>query len=82
MTSLPQVLVNVRIDERRPRPRSTLWPTTSRPAEGRLGDRRAGCWCGLSGTEPLIRVMVEAPSEAEAETEAATLADAVHRIAG
>ncbi len=80
MTSLPQVLVNVRIDERRPDLVDDLVDDIA-AAERRLGDR-GRVLVRLSGTEPLVRIMVEAPSEAEADTEAATLADAVHRIAG
>lgn len=34
-----------------------------------------------SGTEPLIRVMVEAPTPERAQQEADTLADAVRRLA-
>ena len=34
--------------------------------EAELGER-GGCSCAASGTEPVVRVMVEAPTEAEAE---------------
>ncbi len=80
MTSLPQVLVNVRIDERRPDLIDDLADDIA-ATERRLGDR-GRVLVRLSGTEPLVRIMVEAPTEAEAHTEAATLADVVRRIAG
>ncbi len=79
MTVLPQVLVNVRLDERDPDLLDRIADDVA-AAEQRLGD--AGrVLIRPSGTEPLIRVMVEAPTEAAARTEADTLADAVRRVA-
>ena len=79
MTSLPQVLVNVRLDERPPGLLEAL-ATDVTAAERRLGDE-GRVLVRLSGTEPLVRVMVEAPTESGARAEADTLADAVRRIA-
>ena len=80
MTSLPQVLVNVRVATRMP------------DAADRLADEIAAAQLDLgasgrvlvraSGTEPLVRVMVEAPTHARAEHVAATLADAARRLVG
>jgi phosphoglucosamine mutase len=78
MTSLPQVLVNVEVagspDERRgigERIASHLAAAEERLAErGRILVRP-------SGTEPLVRIMVEAESDAEATAIAEGLADAV-----
>ena len=79
MTSLPQVLVNVRLDRRDPGLLDALAPDIA-ASEKRLGS--AGrVLVRASGTEPLIRVMVEAPTEELAQHEADTLADAVRRLA-
>ena len=80
MTSLPQVLVNVRLEERRPDLVEAMEDDVA-AAERRLG---AGgrVLVRLSGTEPLLRVMVEAPTEDQARAEAAALAEAAHRLAG
>jgi phosphoglucosamine mutase len=72
MTRLPQVLVNVRVAgvvdlERAP----GLWETV-RQVEADLGDR-GRVVVRSSGTEPLVRVMVEAPTEAEAAASAARI---------
>jgi phosphoglucosamine mutase len=80
MTSLPQVLVNVRLERRDPDLVERL-ATDVAAAESRLGDE-GRVLVRPSGTEPLIRVMVEAPTEDRARTEAETLADAVRRLAG
>ncbi|MFP5321745.1 MAG: phosphoglucosamine mutase [Acidimicrobiia bacterium] len=80
MTSLPQVLVNVRLDERDPDLVERLAGDIT-AAEQRLGDE-GRVLVRPSGTEPLIRVMVEAPTEARAQQEADELADAVRRLAG
>ncbi|HEX4901384.1 MAG TPA: phosphoglucosamine mutase [Acidimicrobiales bacterium] len=79
MTSLPQVLVNVRLAQRDPDLVERLAPEVGE-AESRLGDE-GRVLVRASGTEPLIRVMVEAPTEARAQAEADALADAVRRLA-
>jgi phosphoglucosamine mutase len=69
MTRLPQVLVNVRlagpVDLDRPSIRDTV-----QQVEAELGDR-GRIVVRPSGTEPLVRVMVEAPTESEASAAAA-----------
>lgn len=75
MTSLPQVLVNVRLDERRDGLLEDLAPDIA-AAEARLGSH-GRVLVRASGTEPLIRVMIEAPTEDQARAEADLLADAV-----
>ena len=42
----------------------------------------AACWSGPPGTEPLIRVMVEAPSEEETEAVCANLCRVVEQALG
>lgn len=80
MTSLPQVLVNVRLSERDPGVIDVLADDIA-ATEARLGsDGRV--LVRASGTEPLIRIMIEAPTEGEATREAEGLADAVRRITG
>jgi phosphoglucosamine mutase len=79
MTSLPQVLVNVRLAQRDADLLDRLAGDIAE-AEARLGDE-GRVLVRPSGTEPLIRVMVEAPTSERAEHEAETLADAVRRLA-
>ena len=80
MRSLPQVLVNVRLDQRDATLVERLADDVA-AAEQRLGDE-GRVLVRPSGTEPLIRVMVEAPTHERAQTEADTLAEAVRRLAG
>ncbi|HSP04954.1 MAG TPA: phosphoglucosamine mutase [Acidimicrobiales bacterium] len=80
MTSLPQVLVNVRLERRDPDLVERLAGDVVE-AEARLGDD-GRVLVRPSGTEPLIRVMVEAPTAEQAQQEADTLAAAVRRLAG
>ncbi len=75
MTRLPQVLVNVDIGRRRVDIDHLLDPIAAEAAD-RLGDR-GRVLLRASGTEPLVRVMVEAESHAEAESLAAELAEQV-----
>ncbi|MCB0987090.1 MAG: phosphoglucosamine mutase [Acidimicrobiales bacterium] len=79
MTRLPQVLVNVRTERRDPHLTEKVAPQVQ-AAEAELGDS-GRVLLRASGTEPLIRVMVEAPTEEKARAVADTLADAV-RAAG
>lgn len=77
MTSLPQVLVNVRVAQRVPDAAELLADDVARAelalgGEGRILVR-------VSGTEPLIRVMVEAPTADRADEVAADLAAVVQR---
>ncbi len=75
MTSLPQVLVNIRLAERREGLLDDLADDIA-AAEARLGSH-GRVLVRESGTEPLVRVMVEAPTEQQARIEAEALADAV-----
>lgn len=75
MVRLPQVLVNVRTARRDPGLLAALAPDVA-AAEARLGDR-GRVLLRASGTEPVVRVMVEAPTEEEARSVADELARAV-----
>jgi phosphoglucosamine mutase len=80
MTRLPQVLRNVRVAERDPAVAERLaGPIAS--VEARLGDH-GRVLVRPSGTEPLVRVMVEAPTEAEAKAAADELVEAVESLGG
>lgn len=79
MTRLPQVLVNVQTPTRDPVLVEKLAPAVAE-VEARLGDT-GRVLLRPSGTEPLIRVMVEAPTDAEARAVADELAAAVAAIA-
>ncbi|HEC09496.1 MAG TPA: phosphoglucosamine mutase [Acidimicrobiales bacterium] len=80
MTASPQVLVNVEVDHRHPRIAEEL-AEEIRAAERTLGPR-GRVLVRPSGTEPLIRVMVEAPTSQLAGEVADGLAGTVERRFG
>ncbi len=66
MEKLPQVLVNVEVADREAiAAAKVVWEAVERQGEALEG--RGRVLLRPSGTEPLVRVMVEAPSEEEAE---------------
>ena len=66
MEKLPQTLVNVEVAEREAvADAAAVWAAVEREAAALEG--RGRVLLRPSGTEPLVRVMVEAPSEAEAD---------------
>jgi len=76
MEKLPQVLVNVRVADREAiAGAAAVWEAVERE-DGALAGR-GRVLLRPSGTEPLVRVMVEAPTAAEAEETAQRLADLV-----
>lgn len=81
MTQLPQVLVNVKV------PSGSVADAAAAIADHVVAAEHALGATGRvlvrpSGTEPLVRVMVEAPTAAEARSVADRLADAVRAVAG
>ncbi|MBC6458563.1 phosphoglucosamine mutase [Actinomadura sp. HBU206391] len=79
MTRLPQVLVNVRgVDKARLQSATELTEAVS-AAQAELGDG-GRVLIRPSGTEPMVRVMVEAASEDQAQALAERLADTVRRV--
>ncbi len=78
MTRLPQVLRNVRVARRDPAIVDRLAADIA-AAEERLGDQ-GRVLVRTSGTEPLVRVMAEAPTPAEAEGAVADLVRAVEAL--
>ena len=80
MTSLPQVLVNVEVAERLPDVAEQLADDIA-AAELALGDR-GRVLVRASGTEPLVRVMVEAPTDDAARSTADDLAAVARRRFG
>lgn len=80
MVRLPQVLVNVRTARRDPQLLEHIVGSIAQ-AEARLGER-GRVLLRPSGTEPVVRVMVEAPTDAEAREVADMLAAAVRAAAG
>ena len=79
MVRLPQVLVNVRTARRDPQLLAKLAGDVAQ-AEAQLGDR-GRVLLRASGTEPVVRVMVEAPTHEEAAAVADRLAARVTDLA-
>ncbi|MGH3366881.1 MAG: phosphoglucosamine mutase [Nocardioidaceae bacterium] len=76
MTRLPQVLINVPGVDRSRADTGEVVQAAVRAAEQRLGTH-GRVLLRASGTEPLVRVMVEAESAEQAEREATALAEVV-----
>ena len=76
MTELPQVLTNVKVASKNGWQDNAAISKATAAAERELGTR-GRILVRASGTEPLVRVMVEAPTASEAESIAATVADIV-----
>lgn len=77
MTSYPQVLINVKVAQRHPHATDELTGEIAAAEQLLGGDGRV--LVRASGTEPLIRVMVEAATDDLAGSVAQNLADAVRR---
>ncbi|MFZ9629180.1 MAG: phosphoglucosamine mutase [Ilumatobacteraceae bacterium] len=75
MTSYPQVLVNVRVSDRHPDAAAELADDIADAEQVLAGEGRV--LVRASGTEPLVRVMVEAASDDVAHAVAGRLADVV-----
>ena len=78
MSELPQVLTNVKVASKNGWQENTLISRATAEAERELGSR-GRVLVRASGTEPLIRVMVEAPTESEATNVADSIAGVVER---
>lgn len=80
MVRLPQVLRSVPVAEPRAEIEARIAPLVG-ATEARLGDS-GRVLVRLSGTEPVVRVMIEAETEAEAQMEADSLAAAIAAVVG
>jgi phosphoglucosamine mutase len=76
MQSLPQVLINVEVADKATAAAAPSVRSAVDEAEAELGDT-GRILLRPSGTEPMIRVMVEAPDEDVAQRVAARVAEAV-----
>jgi phosphoglucosamine mutase len=77
----PQVIVNVRVKEKRPLMEIDAIATTIRAAEGEL-DGNGRVVVRYSGTEPLARVMIEAESEETMRHHAEAIAESIRNELG
>jgi phosphoglucosamine mutase len=77
----PQVIVNVKVRERKPLQSIPAVAAAIRAAEDELKDS-GRVVVRYSGTEPLARVMIEAESEEAMRRHADTIADAIRRELG
>ena len=81
MTRMPQVMRNVRVTDRNQLDKaSTVWAAVSAEEAALGGQGRVVL--RASGTEPLVRVMVEAPDPAVAEAIVARLCAVVEEVLG
>jgi phosphoglucosamine mutase len=81
MTKLPQLLINVKVKDRDAvEGAAAIWEAAEREQAALEG--RGRVLIRPSGTEPLVRVMVEAPGEAECREVAERLAELVRRQLG
>jgi phosphoglucosamine mutase len=80
MTKYPQTLINVRIKEKIDLDASKTIQQAVKDAEAQMG-ARGRVLLRASGTEPLIRVMVEAQDKSETEQLAKMIAEAVKQAA-
>jgi phosphoglucosamine mutase len=81
MTKLPQVLRNVRVADRDAlEGASAVWDAVAGEASGLEG--RGRVLVRPSGTEPVVRVMAEAPTQSECETVVSRLSEVVARELG
>jgi phosphoglucosamine mutase len=76
MRALPQVLINVKVADKATAAAAPSVRTAVEKAEAELGDK-GRILLRPSGTEPMIRVMVEAPEEGVAQRIATRVAEAV-----
>ena len=81
MTSLPQVLVNVRVRKKADLRRIAPVRALLDEVEAELGDK-GRVLVRYSGTEPLLRIMIEGEERSRIETLAGQLADAVRAQIG
>ncbi len=77
----PQVLVNVRVREKRPFDEVDAIQEAARQLEGELG-ARGRLLLRYSGTEPLARVMIEGERQEEIERQAEALASVIRKELG
>ncbi len=81
MTRMPQQLVSIRVDRKEDLPGATeVWDLV-RAEEAALGEH-GRIVLRASGTEPLVRVMVEAPTSEQCERIARDIADVAGRACG
>lgn len=79
MTKFPQVLINVKVSDKEAVAESAVVAAAVREAEEALGDN-GRVLLRPSGTEPVVRVMVEAASQDDADKWAHKLAEVIENL--
>ena len=81
MKVFPQILKNVKVSDKNEALTNSVVLTEIEAVERELGDQ-GRVLVRPSGTEPLVRVMVEAPTEEECERYAERVAEVIERLIG
>ena len=81
MQDMPQVLINTRVKERVPFDQIEGFDRIMKEVETAL-DGKGRIFVRYSGTEPLVRVLVEGPSQREIASYADTVADFLQKELG
>jgi phosphoglucosamine mutase len=81
LTPIPQILKNIRVKQKADLAKEAQWSKTFKQVESRLGSR-GRVLVRYSGTEPVLRIMVESEDARLTESAVEELAAAAYRVLG